>query len=66
MRILLAALALLVGTVTKARPQDLGYFIGYRIAESYYRRATDKRQALRDMLLATDYRAFWKSSVYDP
>jgi len=55
-----------VTPANKAWPQDLGYFIGYRIGESYYRRTTDKRQALHDMLSVTDYRAFLRSSAYDP
>jgi uncharacterized protein YjaZ len=34
----------------RARPADLGYFIGYRIAQSYYEHATDKRRGIRDIL----------------
>ena len=29
---------------------DLGYWVGYRIAKSYYQHAADKRRALRDIL----------------
>jgi len=47
-------------------PQDLGYFVGYRIAESYYLRAADKARALRDILSVTDYRTFLKDSAYNP
>ena len=32
------------------RPNDLGYFIGYRIAQAYYQRAADKAQAVRDII----------------
>lgn len=47
-------------------PQDLGYFIGYRIAEAYYHRAKDKGQAIRDILSVTDYRALLGKSGYNP
>lgn len=39
------------GTPHGDRPADLGYFIGFRIAQAYYERATDKRQAIRDIIL---------------
>jgi hypothetical protein len=29
------------------RPADVGYFVGYRIAESYYNQAKDKKRAIR-------------------
>jgi hypothetical protein len=38
------------GNVTIGRPADLGYFIGYRIAESYYNQASDKRKAIAAIL----------------
>lgn len=38
-----------VGTAT--RPGDLGYWVGYRIARRYYDRATDKRVAIRELLM---------------
>jgi Predicted Zn-dependent protease (DUF2268) len=47
-------------------PQDLGYFVGYRISEAYYRRAPDKARALRDILSVTDYRVFLNDSGYNP
>lgn len=34
------------------RPNDLGYFIGYRIAQAYYQRAADKPKALREIINA--------------
>jgi uncharacterized protein YjaZ len=40
------------GTPPNGRPNDLGYFIGYRIAQAYYDKMSDKRQALRDIILA--------------
>jgi len=38
------------GKVTNGRPADLGYFIGYRIAEAYYKRASDKKKAIAEIL----------------
>lgn len=43
---------------------DLGYFMGYRIAESHYLTAQDKRRAVQDILAVTDYDAFLKASGY--
>lgn len=40
------------------RPADLGYWMGYRIARAYYDQATDKEQAVRDMLTIRDFDAF--------
>ena len=31
-------------------PADLGYFIGAKICESYYNQASDKQQAIKDLL----------------
>lgn len=45
-------------------PPDLGYWIGYRIAKSYYDRAEDKRQAVRAILALTDFEAFLHASRY--
>lgn len=53
-----------VTPANKEWPQDLGYFIGYRIAEAYYQRMPDKTRSLRDVLSVTDYRAFLKASGY--
>lgn len=48
------------------RPRDLGYFIGYRIAESYYRNAKDKRAALGDIIVAKDIKRIVERSGYAP
>lgn len=48
------------------RPADLGYFVGYRIAQAYYARAADKRAALRDIIRATDVETILAKSGYDP
>ena len=45
---------------------DLGYWVGYRIVKSYYQHATDKRQALREILEMTDPKAFLAKSGWYP
>ncbi|MCA0374275.1 MAG: DUF2268 domain-containing putative Zn-dependent protease [Gemmatimonadetes bacterium] len=45
-------------------PGDLGYFMGFRIAQAYYAKATDKTQALRDLLLVRDAEAIFQASGY--
>ena len=39
---------------SSGRPPDLGYYMGYRICESYYAKTDDKQQALRDILAIKD------------
>lgn len=51
---------------TRERPADLGYWVGYRIAKAYYRRAKDKRQALRDIIELGDPKAFLIDSGWTP
>jgi uncharacterized protein YjaZ len=46
------------------RPVDLGYWIGYRIVQSYYDNAADKRQAVVDILNLTDFAGFLAASGY--
>ena len=45
---------------------DLGYWVGYRIAKAYYQGATDKRSALRDIILMSDPNAFLAMSGWHP
>lgn len=45
---------------------QLGYWVGYRIAKSYYRTARDKRAAIREMIEMTDARAFLAASGWSP
>ena len=47
-------------------PSDLGYWIGYRITKAYYRNATDKRQALRDIIELRDPKAILAKSGWHP
>lgn len=51
---------------TREEPGELGYWVGYRIAKAYYERASDKRQALREILEMTDPAAFLASSGWYP
>jgi hypothetical protein len=48
----------------KDRPGDLGYYVGYKIAGAYYQNATDKQQALRDILNIKDFQSFFQNSRY--
>ena len=45
-------------------PPDMGYWLGYRIDQTYYDHAKDKMQALRALLRVTHFRDFLKSSGY--
>lgn len=54
------------GQSAKDRPGDLGYYMGYRIAKAYYEQATDKRQAIIDMIELTMPMQFLQKSKYSP
>lgn len=45
-------------------PPDMGYWLGYRVAQTYYHRATDKHQALTALLEVTDFRKLLATSGY--
>ncbi|MET4729935.1 hypothetical protein ABIE09_003749 [Lysobacter enzymogenes] len=47
-------------------PYDQGYWVGYRVARAYYRRADDKRAALAEILLMPDPKAFLAQSGWQP
>lgn len=47
-------------------PGDLGYWVGYRIAKAYYHNASDKRQALREILEMDDAKDFLAGSGWYP
>ena len=51
---------------TPDHPGDLGYFIGYRIAEAYYAKQTDKVAALRDIIEIRNADDFLARSGYSP
>jgi len=48
------------------RPGDLGYFIGYRIAEAFYARTVNKREALRAIIDVSNSDLFLSQSGYAP
>ena len=49
---------------TTERPADLGYYIGYKIAEARYDKASDKAQAIRELIEVDDAAAFLAASGY--
>lgn len=53
------------GANAKDKPADLGYYIGYRITQSYYEHASDKKKAIREILQVQDYEQFLKKSKYE-
>lgn len=54
------------GSVEAGSAPDLGYWIGYRIAEAYYERADDKRAAVHDLLTAAEPEHILQLSGYSP
>ena len=52
------------GSKSKNRPADLGYYIGYRIAEEYYNKAVNKEKAILDLLNRKNYKKIFKKSEY--
>jgi hypothetical protein len=53
------------GSSSRDRPADLGYYVGYKIVESYYTRARDKRKAVGEILTIRDFAEFLKESGYE-
>lgn len=53
------------GDAAKNGPADLGYYIGYKIAKSYYENAGDKKQAVKDILEIKDFDKFLLESRYE-
>ncbi len=52
------------GDRAKDRPADMGFYIGYKICQAYYRRATDQPEAVRRLLEMSDPDALLKESGY--
>ena len=46
------------------QPRDIAYALGSRIVEAYYNKATDKRQAMQEILSVTNYPSFLEESGY--
>lgn len=49
----------------KDKPGDLGYYMGYKIAQSYYEHAADKKQAVADIVEMNNPLLFLQASEYD-
>lgn len=47
------------------RPNDLGYWMGYKITEAYYNNASDKKKAIREILTIKDEKKFLEASGYE-
>jgi hypothetical protein len=52
------------GAGIEGRPADLGYFIGYRIAQAYHEQIGNQQTAIRDIIAMTDPEAFLQASGY--
>jgi hypothetical protein len=52
------------GDKSKDRPADLGYYVGYKICEAYYKQAADKKLAIKDILEIKDFNQFLVASRY--
>ena len=48
----------------KERPNDLGYWMGYKITAAYYNQASNKKTAIRDILYVKNFNAFLNQSGY--
>lgn len=55
-----------LGDGTMQRSGNLGYWVGYRIVRSYYRRAPDKKEAIREIIEMRDPAAFLARSGWRP
>ena len=55
---------MLNGSTATDAPADLGYYIGFKITEAYYNNATDKQQAIEDIIKMRDGEKFLKESGY--
>jgi len=53
------------GAQSKERPGDLGYRIGYKIAESFYENSIDKNKAVKEMIEMDNPLIFLDKSKYD-
>jgi hypothetical protein len=52
------------GLTAKDRPPDLGYFMGYKISQSFYKNSKDKQKAIRNILVIEDFPKFLEASRY--
>ena len=52
------------GDKSKGRPADMGYYEGFKICEAFYKRASDKREAIRRIVALSDPDAILKEGGY--
>jgi hypothetical protein len=52
------------GNNSEQKPADLGYYIGYRIAEEFYNKTIDKEKAILHLLNRKRYLKIFKNSNY--
>jgi Predicted Zn-dependent protease (DUF2268) len=52
-------------STVKDKPADLGYYVGYKIVQEYYHNASNKKQAIIDIIEMTDAVRFLELSKYD-
>lgn len=50
---------------TDGAPKDLGYYIGYKICQSYYQKATDKAKAIKTIVEMESPEQILKDSSYE-
>jgi uncharacterized protein YjaZ len=46
------------------QPMHVGYVMGYRIVQAYYNNASDKKQAVQEILSVTDFAGLLERSGY--
>ncbi len=51
-------------SAANGRPNDLGYWMGYKISKAYYDQAPDKKKAIEDILHIKDFNRFLDQSGY--
>ncbi|HTH55328.1 MAG TPA: DUF2268 domain-containing putative Zn-dependent protease [Cyclobacteriaceae bacterium] len=51
-------------STSEGRPNDLGYWMGYKITKAYYDQSMDKKAAVKDILNIKDFRKFLEKSGY--
>lgn len=51
-------------SAANGRPNDLGYWMGYKISKAYYDQAPDKKKAIDDILHIKDFNRFLDQSGY--
>lgn len=49
---------------TAGRPNDLGYWMGYKIVKAYYDKAPDKRKAVDEIMHIRNFKKFLEDSGY--